>query len=212
MKHLRMLALVAAVIAVGAAIAQAGTMTFTTAAGPAPVADNTGAATACQSITVAGAGPVIDDLNVSVTAGHSWVGDVTLVMTGANAAVLTLLNRPGRTGTGAGNSDDFSAATPIIYDDAAASATQAEDMGDAPCTGIIGQTAGCPDNYSPGPDATDTPIAGVGTNLAQFNGSNPNGNWMLCAGDSAAGDTGTLNSWSITVSTTPVELESFSID
>lgn len=211
MKHLRYLFLVVAVLAVGVAIAQAGTMTFSTADGPAVVPDNTGAATACQNITVAAAGPVIDDLNVSVASGHSWVGDLTLRLTAPNAEVLTLLNRPARVGAGAGNSDDLVASTPVIYDDAAASATSAEDMGDG-CVGVIGVTAGCPDNYIPAPDAADTPLPGVGTNLAQYNGDNPNGVWQLCLGDSAAGDTGTLNSWSLTVSTTPVELESFSID
>jgi hypothetical protein len=146
-----------------------------------------------------------------VSAAHSWVGDLTLRLTSPGASVLTLINRPGRLGAGFGNDDNLVSGTAITYSDTAASATSAEDQGDG-CVGTIGVTAGCPDNYLPAPDATDTPIPGVGTNLAQYDGADPNGVWQLCIADSGAGDTGTLTSWSITVTSTPVELQSFSIE
>lgn len=216
MKHLRNLFFLAAVLAVGVAIAQAGTMSFTTADGAAVIPDNSGGAvTACQNITVAGAGPVVDDLNVQVTVAHSWVGDLTYRLTGPNAAVLMLMNRPGRAGTGVGNSANTSVA--LTFDDAAASTQSAEDAGEAPvgtaCASATVVGAGCgPDNYIPNTGGADTPIGGVGTNLAQYNGINPNGLWTLCVADSAGADTGTLSTWTLTVSTTPVELESFSIE
>ncbi len=187
------------------------TLTFTTADGPAVITDNTGTFTACQNITVAGMPTQITDVTVSVSAAHSWVGDLTLRLTSPAASVLTLINRPGRLGAGAGNDDNLVSGTPIIYSDTAASATSAEDQGDG-CAGTIGVTAGCPDNYIPAPDATDTPIPGVGTNLTDLDSEDPNGVWQLCIGDSAAGDTGTLSSWSITVTSTPVELQSFTIE
>ncbi len=188
------------------------TLTFTTADPAAAIPDATGTFVACQDITVAGMPTAITDVTVSVSGAHSWVGDLTLRLTSPPpASVLTLINRPGRLGAGFGNDDNLVAGTPIIYSDTAASATSAEDQGDG-CVGTIGVTAGCPDNYIPAPDATDTPIPGVGTNLAQYDGADPNGVWELCIGDSGAGDTGTLSSWSITVTSTPVELQSFTIE
>ncbi len=191
----------------------AGSGPYTTADPPIAITDNTGALGTCQTITVPSVPgeDITGTVSVQITASHSWVGDLTFRLQPPVGTNLTLLNRPGRSGVGAGESDDFATATPITYDDAAASLTSAESIGLA-CTGVIG--AGCgPNNYIPAPDATDTPIAGEGTNLAQFTGGQRNGVWTLCAGDSASGDTGTLTSWSLTfVNSTPVELLSFGVE
>lgn len=206
-KQSRILVAILAAGALGAVAPALAQTTFTTTDPAVPIVDNTGTLSACQNVTVSGMG-AITDANISVAATHTWIGDLTIRVTAPGAAAnseLTLLNRPGRTGTGAGNSDDLASATPILYDDAAPSAVSAEDMGDG-CAGVIGVTAGCPDNYIPAPDAADTPIAGVGTNLAQFNGragADVNGTWTLCAGDSAAGDPGTLTSWSLILTGAP---------
>lgn len=206
----------AGVIAVLAPLYGGSRPTYTTADAALPIPDNTGTLAACQTITVpsvAGEDTNGSDVNVSIAATHTWVGDLTFRVQPPSGTNLTLINRPGRTGTGAGNSDDLISSTPILYDDTAPSGVLAEDQGDG-CAGTIGVTAGCPDNYIPSPDAADTPIAGEGANLAQWNGlNNVVGVWTLCAGDSAGGDTGPLTSWSITfIGTTPVELQSFSID
>lgn len=192
----------------------AGSGPYTTSDAPLAIPDNTGALGTCQTITVPSVPgeDITGTVTVQISAAHSWIGDLTFRLQPPVGGNLTLLNRPGRTGTGAGQSDDLQSATPITYDDAAASATTAETMG-AGCAGIIGVTAGCPDNYTPSPDAADLPIAGEGTNLAQFTGAQRNGVWTLCAGDSASGDTGTLTSWSLTfANSTPVELLSFGVD
>lgn len=203
--HVMCLALVA-----GAASAQ----TFTTADAPVAIPDNSGGViTACQTITVPSqGGETITDLDVEVTAAHSWVGDVTFRLQAPNAAQLTLMNRPGRSVTGSGNSDNFVTTTPVTFNDTAASGASAENVGAAPCNGDINGTPDCPDNYIPAPDAADTPIAGVGTNLADFAGLQADGVWTLCAADSAGGDTGTLTSWSLILVQTPVELQQFSIE
>lgn len=187
------------------------TLTFTTADPAAVIPDATGTFAACQDITVSAMPTIITDVTVAVSAAHSWVGDLTLRLTSPGLSVLTLINRPGRLGAGFGNDDNLVSGTPITYSDTAASAVLAEDQGDG-CVGTIGVTAGCPDNYIPSPDATDTPIPGVGTSLAQYDGADPNGVWELCFADSGGGDTGTLSSWSITVTSTPVELQSFTIE
>ena len=99
-----------------------------------------------------------------------------------------------------------------MYQDAAVSAVLAEDMGDA-CAGIINGSAGCDDNYIPSPDTADTPIAGLGTNLADFVGEDAQGTWTLCMADSASGDTGDLSSWTLAINATvPVELQHFNVE
>ncbi len=204
-------ALVVAILAVAAIPASA--QIFTTGDAALPITDFTGTLVDCQSINVPSS-IVITSVEVEVTAAHSWVGDLTYELTHPDGTTkLTVMNRPGRNGAGAGNSDDFQDATPIRYSNVAPSGVDAETVGDAPCTGVIDGSADCPDNYLPAPDATDTPIAGLGTDLDDFNGSDAMGTWVLCAGDSANGDTGTLTSWRLGVNVAvPVELMGFSID
>ena len=193
----------------------AGSGPFTTADAPIAIPDNTGTLSVCQTITVPSVPgeDITGDVTVQITSAHSWVGDLTFRLQPPVGGNLTLVNRAGGTGTGAGNSDDLQNATPITYSDTAASGASAETMGNAPCAGVIDGSANCPDNYIPAPDATSLPIPAEGTNLAQFTGGQRNGVWTLCVGDSAGGDTGTLTSWSLTfVNSTPVELLSFGVD
>ncbi len=185
-------------------LAQAATYTTTDA--PVPIPDNSaGVFTACQSIVVPPAAGTIADLDVQTAITHTWVGDLTIrLQSPGGASTLMLMNRPGRTGTGFGRSADFASTTPITFNDAAPSGRSAETIGENPaataCPGTLVVGAGCgPDNYIPAPDAADTPIAGLGTNLAQFNGQPASGTWTLCVADSAGGDTGTLTSWSMLV-------------
>lgn len=202
---------VAALAVIAALPLWAGSGPFTTADAPIAITDNTGTLGTCQTITVPSTPgeDITGTVTVQITASHSWIGDLTFRLQPPVGGNLTLLNRPGRTGTTAGESDDLATATPITYDDTAPNT--AETMGLA-CTGVIGSGCG-PALYSPSPDAADTPIAGEGTNLAQFTGGQRNGVWTLCAGDSAGGDTGTLTSWSLTfVNSTPVELLSFGVE
>ncbi len=117
------------------------------------------------------------------------------------------MNRPGRTAFGFGNGADFASATPIRWDDEAPSGRSAETVGEnppgTPCPGasVVGTAACPPDNYIPFPDTGDMPIAGAGTNLAQFDGGSPVGTWELCVADSEAVDVGTLDRWSLVLTT-----------
>lgn len=194
---------------------------YVTGSGPIAIPDNTGTLAACQSINVPDS-VIISDVNVEFTAEHSWVGDLTFRLMSPASTMLTLVNRPGRTGTGAGFSDDYITSVPIILNDTGNAMFPAERIGDDTlgCTsGDIDGTGGCPTVYMPAPDTSDTPIGGVGTNLADFNGENSLGTWMLCVGDSAGGDTGTLTSWRLGINlasdpmtSLPVELQSFSVE
>lgn len=194
----------------------AGGLSQTTLDPAAPIPDASGGVfSACQTITVVpSAGEdIVGTVTVNIAMAHSWVGDITYRLTSPSASVLTLMNRPGRVGTGFGNDDNLVIATPILFSDTAASGAAAETMGSPPCAANIGTPPNCPDNYIPSPDAADSPIPGVGTNLAQFTGTARNGVWQLCAADSAGGDTGTLSSWTINfLGSTPVELQSISVE
>jgi subtilisin-like proprotein convertase family protein len=201
-----LLAVVIAAAAVpGAVLAQA--TTYTTTDAPIAIPDNSGGTfTACQNIVIPPGAGTIGDLDVRTAITHTWVGDLTIrLQSPGGASTLMLMNRPGRPASSAlGNRANFASATPITFNDQAPSGRSAETIGEDPVgtvcntNTVVGQTCG-PDNYIPAPDPMDTPIAGQGTNLAQFNGLSASGTWTLCVADSAVGDTGTLTSWSMLV-------------
>ena len=56
------------------------------------------------------------------------------------------------------------------------------------------------------------PGAATAGNLGSLAGQNKVGNWQLCIGDSASADTGSLDGWTLTLGTTPVTLQSYSVD
>jgi subtilisin-like proprotein convertase family protein len=197
------------VLALAAGVVSAQT-TYTTGDAPVNPGDNSDTLDVCQSITVPATGGTITNATVEVTAAHTWIGDLAFEVTSPSATQLMILNKPGTNSGGNGNSDDLVSTTPITYDDAAVSGISAEDMGDV-CVGIIDGSVGCEDNYIPAPDS-GTPFIAHGTNLADFDGENPTGLWTLCVGDSAAGDTGTLLTWSLTITQTPVELQTFAVE
>src|SRR6185369_11429776 len=98
------------IAAAGVAPLLAANGTFSTANPAAPIPDNTGALGTCQTITVPSVAgeDVVGDVNVSIAASHSWVGDLTFRVQAPGGSQLTLVNRPGRPVTGtAGNSDDL---------------------------------------------------------------------------------------------------------
>ncbi len=193
---------------------------FTTGDAAIAIPDNTGTVVTCQSLTVPASLIIADTPSVRIQTDHSWVGDLTYELRGP-LNTLTVVNRPGRNGAGAGDSSDYAAATPLMLGAMAPSGVDAEEIGndsaagDAACGGgdAIG-TNDCTDNFLPNPDASDSPVAGLGTDFSDFTGTDAVGVWMLCVGDSAGGDTGTLVSWTLGFNSmsVPVELLSFSVE
>ncbi|HSX60139.1 MAG TPA: proprotein convertase P-domain-containing protein [Tahibacter sp.] len=200
----------------------AGAQTYTAGPGLAlAVPDNTYNGTMgamlCNTIAVpSGGGDTVATATVQVAMSHTFVGDLTIKLVSPGGSTITLTSRPGVAETvddgndtaGFGENSNLAIANPLTYDDAAAN--PAEQMGKVPsdlATGdVICAFAGSPCSYSPAPGAA---TAG---NLGTLAGQNKVGNWQLCIGDSASADTGTLDGWSLTLSTTPVSLQSFSID
>ncbi len=147
-------------------------------------------------------GNIITDIDLTIGMSHTWVGDLTIKLVSPGGTVLTLLSRPGFAepaddGTGCcGDSSDLGFAFAITYDDA--SPNDAELLGSTIVGGLIGDPAnGSPNNYFPNPDT------GPGVALSDFNNQNALGNWTLYIGDSAGQDTGTLDAWSMTITTIP---------
>ncbi|MFZ1392485.1 MAG: proprotein convertase P-domain-containing protein [Dokdonella sp.] len=173
----------------------------------------------CNTIAVAtggGGGDTVATATVTVAMSHTFVGDLTIKLFSPGGTPITLVSRPGVVETaddgndtaGFGENSNLAIANPLTYDDTAPNPS--EQMGKVPsdlATGdIICAFAGSPCSYAPSPGAA---TAG---NLGSLNGQSKVGNWSLCLGDSAAADTGTLDGWTLTLGTTPVELQTFSVD
>lgn len=181
--------------------------------------DGTQGSMACSTIAVpsgGGGGDTVATTTVNVAMVHSWVGDLTIKLFSPAGTAITLVSRPGVVETaddgnetaGFGDSSNLAIAFPLLYDDSAPDS--AEDIGNIPPTmtssGVVCDFAGSPCTYAPNPGAA------IPGNLGSLNGENKVGNWQLCIGDSGGGDTGSLDGWTLTLGTTPVELQNFTID
>lgn len=144
-------------------------------------------------INVPGVSGTVTDVNLEISANHTWVGDLTVKVV-SPSSTQTTMSRPGDVEPADdgstppfGNSSDLVVAFPIIYDDAAS--TDAEIMGDSGA-GVVCQDDGLCNYFS------NSGSAG-GAGLTAFNGENGAGTWQVCVGDSAAADTGQLCSASL---------------
>lgn len=138
-------------------------------------------------------GATVVDVEVSVSTSHTWVGDLIYQLRNPGGEHVTMLNRPGFSGSGFGDSSDLSSSAPIAFGNAYS--VDAETMGGALDTaGVI-----CQDDsvcqYFPNPDGDATSLA----SFAGMVGDAVNGAWQFCASDNAGGDTGTLERVDLTV-------------
>ncbi|MFK7887005.1 MAG: DUF4215 domain-containing protein [Gammaproteobacteria bacterium] len=136
------------------------------------IPDNT--PTGVSDSVVLPAGGLISDLDLSLTADHTWVGDliVTLehVSTGTSAV---LIDRPGVPATGFGCSADN---VDVTLDDAAGTAVEEQCSTTPPAIG--------------GTHAPSNP-------LSVFNGEPVGGTWTLTVSDNAGQDTGSITGWCV---------------
>ena len=117
-------------------------------------------------------GGTLEDLNVSVTGVHTWVGDLRFnLLHQESGLTIDLIDRPGFTGTGFGcSANDFD--------------TTLDDSGSAPVETTCNPTP---------PALSGTLIPNQP--LSTFNGGEFAGSWRLTISDNAGGDTGTLQKW-----------------
>ncbi len=136
----------------------------------------------------------ISDLNIQLALSHSWVGDLTIILTGPDGITsVTLLDQPGAPSPSAfGYNANLSADTPIVFDDEGTVA--AETMG-SQCGStdlVIGVDCNAGESFIP------TEL------LSLFDGMSTKGEWILSITDAATGDTGSLRSFNFIVSTDDV--------
>ena len=110
-------------------------------------------------------GDLVEDLDVTISTTHTWIGDVTISITSPDGTTVQLFDRPGvpATGFGCNNTTDLD----FSFDDEAAQ-TNADLEATCPPTGA----------YQP-VDA-----------LSGFDGENAQGTWTVSVSDAVGGDGG----------------------
>ena len=143
--------------------------TVTTASTTTPVAI-LDVATVFDTITVGGLGTQTFDVDLTVNITHTWAADMDISLTSPAGTVADVSSD-----NGGGNVDVFAG---TLFDDESLNSVTTY----AYTTGVAA------------PDLRpETSFNGA------FRGENPNGVWTLTITDDAGGDTGTLNSWSLSI-------------
>ncbi len=200
----------------------------TSTALPLSIPDNSPAGTTL-TLPVSGltAGDVVRGVEVDITfdqpagpGGHTWVGDLDVVLSDPNGTMHTLFSRTGSTTpTGAGDSSD--AQGPYTFADLRHPTAPADWW--ATAIGLVGGTIPA-DTYRTHANQSATPtfMNPVFTQVVSFNGGRTvpdkaeskvervdtpdnivNGNWTLAISDNAGGDTGRVSALSLRVVTLP---------
>ena len=155
------------------------TQTFSTET---PVTIPEGPAVVSSTITVSGAGPSLWDVDLTTFIRHTFPADLDHTEVSTDVVTLT-------TDNGAGNADVFNG---TVWDD------QANPEGQVPYTTNSGLATDHPYvNLTPASSLVPEEA------LAAFRGEDPNGEWTLTISDDEAGDGGTLDSWSLAITTFP---------
>ncbi|MEM7105383.1 MAG: HYR domain-containing protein [Bacteroidota bacterium] len=124
---------------------------------------------------------IISDVNFSADGTHSWMGDLDFYLQSPSGTTIHFYDNP------CGNVDNFNFSVDNLGADPANS---------CPPIGVTMQESG---------DGEDPFIPGTGinpTSFSAFNGQNANGVWTLYILDSATGDIGQLDNWSIEITGT----------
>lgn len=136
-----------------------------------PINDNT---SFTSTATIAGADTFVCDAELETFITHSFPGDLDITITSPLGTVVTVTTDNG------GTADDAFDGT--VWND---------DAGDTTTPGPVTDHA-----YSTGVLASPLTVEEA---MAAFRGEDPNGLWTLEVGDDAGGDTGSLDQWTISV-------------
>ncbi len=157
------------------------TQTFSTAT-PVPIPE--GPAVVSSTITVSGAGPSLWDVDLTTFIRHTFAADLDITLRSPQGTVVTIT-----TDNGADNDNVFNG---TVWDD------QANPEGQVPYRTNSGLATDHPYvNLTPASSLVPEEA------LAAFRGEDPNGEWTLTISDDEAGDGGTLDSWSLAITTFP---------
>ncbi len=195
---------IAATLSMGGFVSADMTTDSDTLAGPLDIPDDghdgTLGSFVTDTITVTGhtsvPGLVISDISVDIAVTHTWIGDLTLMLQTPDGSFVGLMSRPGFAEVGDGSGccgpgDDWVGQTENW---SVGGTVDAETMTGA---GLDVGTA-----WAANPDS----MVGIGSvaSMSDLLGGSPNGDWTLWASDSVAADAGTIDGWSITVTSVAV--------
>ncbi len=151
----------------------------------------------CVDLVAAGGGDVTG-VELELAASHTWIGDLIIKVVSPEGTLVTVMSRPGTleptddgVGGSLGDSSELAVAFPLSFADDGA--TDAENMGNTiPDAGVVCDDDGLCSYF---------PNAGAATpgDLSTFNGEAATGTWQLCIGDHAFGDTGTIDTITLTI-------------
>jgi subtilisin-like proprotein convertase family protein len=148
--------------------------TVTTSTNNTPVAVPTGPAVVSSTLNVAGAGPYLWDVNLTTFLPHTFAADLDITIASPAGTVVTLT-----TDNGAGNDNVFNGT--VWDDDAADTATDHIYANLVLASPLIPEEA-----------------------MGAFVGEDPNGTWTITISDDLAGDGGSLDSWTLELTTFPL--------
>ncbi len=137
---------------------------------------------ASSTVAVAVADTYVWDIDVSLSITHTFNGDIDMTLTSPGGTIVTL------TTDNAGTNDNVFNGT--LFDD------DADPDGAVPYTTNNGMVT----DQLYANLTLATPLV-VEEALGAFIGENPNGTWTLDIDDDAGGDSGTLDTWTLTLST-----------
>jgi subtilisin-like proprotein convertase family protein len=147
-----------------------------------PTAIPTGPAVVTSTLVVSGAGSYLLDLDLVTNLTHTFAADLDITLQSPAGTVVTLT-----TDNGAGNDNVFNGTT---WD------------GDANPAGQVPYVTnnGLATDHAYVNLTTATPLAAE-ESLGAFTGEDPNGTWTITISDDLAGDGGSLDSWTLNLST-----------
>ncbi|MEM7483031.1 MAG: proprotein convertase P-domain-containing protein [Acidobacteriota bacterium] len=132
-----------------------------------------------DTITIAGAGTFIYDVDLTLNITHTFPADLDILLTSPEGTVITV------TTDNAGGNDDAFAGT--LFDDQAGATAPPGPVGDFAYV-----------------NGTAAPTVAPEEALAALFGEDPNGDWAISIVDDAGGDSGTFVSWSLSIETLAV--------
>ncbi len=157
------------------------TSTFTQST---PLAIPTGPAVVTSTVVVSGVGPYLFDLDLTTAITHTFPGDLDITLMSPAGTVVTL------TTDNAGTNDNVFNGT--LWDD------DANPAGQVPYTSNNGVTT----DHAYVISTLASPLVPEEA-MGAFVGEDPNGTWTITISDDAADDGGSLDSWSLAVTTFP---------
>ncbi|MCG8404367.1 MAG: proprotein convertase P-domain-containing protein [Phycisphaerales bacterium] len=141
---------------------------------PIAIPDST---TILSTVDVTGLDTLLCDVNLVTDITHTFAADLDIFLTSPEGTIVTLT-----TDNGGGNDDVFDGT--VWDDDAGDDPTEPEPVTDSSFAN----------------NATETPLAPEEA-LAAFIGEDPNGTWTLSVRDDTNGDTGSLDGWTLELTT-----------